>query len=471
MINPPSTALGLLTLQTRHGFSICVPKDLSCITTYVVLEQERWFEDEMDIIPRLLAPGDTVIDVGASYGFYSVAMSRAVGSAGQIWSFEPARDVIEHLQQTLADNGCGNVHLHAAAVSNFDGAGSLTDELSSELRGLSTNEGSGRQVAVVQLDTIWRERGRPAVSFVKIDAEGADDKVVAGAWELLRSQAPIVMCETPPLGKPHNAVEKLGALGFHLCRYLPSLDALVPLRPEDNDGRACNVLAIPPARVAELHQRGLLVLPDNGQRKPSWWMRKAIDLSQVARRSSTLKGLACWENATQPALSARDRYRSFLEARSLMESVASRDATLPLLCNLARVYWDLALRNEMLPVICQVGTEIVFNRRIPKPPFASPNPRFDTLRKGVADTGEWLLPAVLEQTTHASYSGYFWHSPFLNLMDAVTNNRFYSAEMERRRQLVRIILKNQDHLIPTALVAKNSPEHLNARVWQDWDNA
>src|SRR2546423_391591 len=48
-----------------------------------------WSEPELDLIPFAVRPGETVLDIGANYGVYSYHLSRAVGSSGRVFAFEP----------------------------------------------------------------------------------------------------------------------------------------------------------------------------------------------------------------------------------------------------------------------------------------------------------------------------------------------------------------------------------------------
>jgi FkbM family methyltransferase len=63
---------------------------------------EYWVSDFMW---RNIKPGDTVIDVGANLGYYSVLMADLVGSTGRVVSFEPNPRLFELLQRNVGING------------------------------------------------------------------------------------------------------------------------------------------------------------------------------------------------------------------------------------------------------------------------------------------------------------------------------------------------------------------------------
>ena len=73
-----------LVLNMAGGMKICVPAALDHITTYVLLEQEDWFEDEIRFVRRFLRPGMRAVDVGANFGVYGQAslgwVERRIGA-------------------------------------------------------------------------------------------------------------------------------------------------------------------------------------------------------------------------------------------------------------------------------------------------------------------------------------------------------------------------------------------------------
>jgi hypothetical protein len=97
-------ALSVLELKLSDGVTLPVPESLQSFTTYVLLEQERWFEKEMDFLRCWLRPGMTVIDIGANLGVYSVPMARLVGQTGHVFAYEPGSETRALLERSRGLN-------------------------------------------------------------------------------------------------------------------------------------------------------------------------------------------------------------------------------------------------------------------------------------------------------------------------------------------------------------------------------
>src|SRR5258707_9420693 len=105
--------MGEMSLRMVDGTHIVVPSSLGAITTYVILEQEKWFEKEIAFVARWLRPGMTAIDIGANLGVYSLPMARLVGPEGQVFAYEPATETRRLLAISKAKNGADNLHIIA----------------------------------------------------------------------------------------------------------------------------------------------------------------------------------------------------------------------------------------------------------------------------------------------------------------------------------------------------------------------
>jgi FkbM family methyltransferase len=159
-----------------------------------------WWNDEMRVLSPLVKPGAVVVDVGANLGFLTVLLSRLAGPQGHVYSFEPSPITYRKLREVIDNNGLTNVttynvgcgetpsvmKLHAAESS---GNSSLRPAL-----GLAQREDKTEDVQIVVLDdhlplTLRR------LNFLKIDTEGFEDAVLAGAVKTLQKFHPVVYIE------------------------------------------------------------------------------------------------------------------------------------------------------------------------------------------------------------------------------------------------------------------------------------
>jgi FkbM family methyltransferase len=152
---------------------------------------------------RHLRPGMTVIDVGANFGYYSVLFGALVEDTGHVYSVEPNPAVATRLRRSIDLNGftsrttiveAAAGAVHGAAVMLYAPHGdpknatvvSSSDMASSEL-------GTTYKVQQVRLDEA--ASGSPRIDFVKIDAEGAEEDVIAGMTGILKRDHPGLILE------------------------------------------------------------------------------------------------------------------------------------------------------------------------------------------------------------------------------------------------------------------------------------
>lgn len=307
-----------LHLKLRDDVTIAVPPSLSSITTYVLLEQEAWFEKEIDFLGAFLKPGMTAIDIGANLGVYSLPMARLVGPGGRIFAYEPGGEARALLERSRDVNGFDNLEVLGLALSDRAREGHLGFADSSELRALGA--GSGEPVRITSLDLENVAHAWPAIDFIKIDAEGEEERIIAGGEAFFARQSPLVMFEI----KAGNAVnERLRqiypAMGYTLFRQLGGAPILVPADlTKPLDGYELNLFAAKPDRMQTLAERGLLVeavpdwRPEPGdlERAVSFWQRQPfaslVKLSEGSGLSAdkdyqnALIGYAVWRAAELP---------------------------------------------------------------------------------------------------------------------------------------------------------------------------
>jgi FkbM family methyltransferase len=155
-------------------------------------------------VERLVRPGDQVWDVGSNMGLFAFTAAARAGATGRVLAIEPDVDNARLLLRSCgaAPATAAPVHVLVCAVADQPLA-FLDFEISSRARAANSLRGAGqsqkgavretRRVLAISLDELLRHEPPPAV--VKIDVEGAEQLVLAGAGELLRSARPALAIE------------------------------------------------------------------------------------------------------------------------------------------------------------------------------------------------------------------------------------------------------------------------------------
>jgi FkbM family methyltransferase len=181
-------------------------------------ETGQFEHEELLWAGRLALPGSCAFDVGANVGVFAVELSRAVGAAGRVIAIEPMVVTAELLRSNLEADGCGNVDIIVAAATALPGQVELQVARDPAHHSTAAQMPYGQiplsRVAVpgVTLDELWDGAGRPRVSFIKIDVEGAEEDVLRGAGAMIAATRPQLIVEV------HDR-ERLGLLSALLPGY------------------------------------------------------------------------------------------------------------------------------------------------------------------------------------------------------------------------------------------------------------
>lgn len=151
-----------------------------------------------DMYRKIVTPGSLVIDVGANIGMHSLVLARCTGKNGRVLSFEPSDRVFQRLLDNIKLNSLHNV------VAKKIGVGEAQGRQRFDMHADDFNIGKGRitgggntEIELTTLDEQTKDLAM-GLSFIKIDSEGFDLKVIAGAGRTLKRHEPVVMCEFIP---------------------------------------------------------------------------------------------------------------------------------------------------------------------------------------------------------------------------------------------------------------------------------
>lgn len=151
-------------------------------------------------LAALVQPGMRVYDVGANVGFFSMIAARLVGPGGHVVCFEPLPINASQIIHNALLNGFTNVLVLDDALGAQEGKSRFLISHRSTHGHLASGGSVWRQVgeltvAVRRLDVLIAEAGLPTPDLIKIDVEGTEADVLAGAAQTLATARPLLLIE------------------------------------------------------------------------------------------------------------------------------------------------------------------------------------------------------------------------------------------------------------------------------------
>jgi FkbM family methyltransferase len=212
---PPNGSVEHRVGRITAKFYVRTPGELRNLDPAGHAQQEQKI---LELISASVREGDTVFDIGANVGFYTVLLAQVVDGRDQVIAFEPNTESYQHLRGNLMLNGLTNVRGFRKALGDESGEGKLycgQENADSSLVGPPI-EGEPRHeiVEIVTGDGFREAEKSPVPRVVKIDVEGFEYQVLRGLqstlaqplWELL-------CCEVHPKFLPRGVTPD-GILSF-----------------------------------------------------------------------------------------------------------------------------------------------------------------------------------------------------------------------------------------------------------------
>jgi FkbM family methyltransferase len=152
------------------------------------VDSDAWHDNATQyLVENFLISKQTCIDIGASYGWFSIPFSKYFK---KVVSFEPHKGVYECFLKNIENANCKNIESYNFACSNKN-----------EKMFFQANASTGRS-QVVDYNTQIRVKTKTIDSYyfqnvdlIKIDVEGHEDKVLQGAKETIIFNKPVIMVE------------------------------------------------------------------------------------------------------------------------------------------------------------------------------------------------------------------------------------------------------------------------------------
>jgi FkbM family methyltransferase len=189
---------GVLFTSRENETKLFCTKNDKRTAPFEILNFDKYEAQDADLMYGLIKDGDTIFDIGANIGWYSINFSKKFPTA-KIYSFEPIPDTYAQLVQNVAINNASTIQYF-----NF-GFSDETKVLSFYVSELTSVSSSAQNLTddkniklieckVIPIDNFIKEKP-VTIDFIKCDVEGAELFVYKGAVETLKTHQPIVFTE------------------------------------------------------------------------------------------------------------------------------------------------------------------------------------------------------------------------------------------------------------------------------------
>jgi FkbM family methyltransferase len=212
----------------------------------------EWAQAELDLMCDLLRPDGVALDVGAYIGTHTLAFARHTAGAGRVVAFEPQPVFFSLLRRNVVANGLTNVQLLNIALAERSRemmAQTANLALEGNFGGTSlATPRAGTNPAPVQarsLDDLSMEQ----CDLIKLDVEGMEALVLAGARNTIERYRPVVYAECNSADAGWPVVETMRAHEYDAYAFIP-----LAFNPDNFRGSSENFMG----RAREL---GLLFVP------------------------------------------------------------------------------------------------------------------------------------------------------------------------------------------------------------------
>ena len=153
------------------------------------------YEPEFTTIIDALVPNDGVFyDIGSNWGFFAIHLASRPEFKGVIHAFEPWPSTHLDLTSLVKELDLGSrISCHPIALNDKTGHASMESPGHSGLAHIS-EQGQGTRIKTTTLDDLDFE----SPDLIKIDAEGAEEKILQGGCRFLAEHHPMILFENRP---------------------------------------------------------------------------------------------------------------------------------------------------------------------------------------------------------------------------------------------------------------------------------
>lgn len=185
---------------------------LDAVQRIVMLNRTFYEAALLDMLRQRVAPGSVIVDAGANVGNHTVYFAKLC-HAKAVHAFEPMPHMQRVLQRNADLNGPDQVQVHPYALGAEEGEIGVAIFNAANLGSTTLDAGSSGGIPVRPLDAFDLQD----VALIKIDVEGMQDAVLAGARATIARCHPLMVIEAFDRGDERLATERvLDKLGYQV---------------------------------------------------------------------------------------------------------------------------------------------------------------------------------------------------------------------------------------------------------------
>jgi len=476
----PDNNIQIQTVSTSHGCEICIPGSVHDLVSYVLIEQETWFEPELNFLMDASSYFKRAIDISALYGIYSLPLSAKLD---KIFVFESSPVTTWYLKHSIEKNEISNISI--ISRSNTDPISEKTNK----------RPATDHITSSFNLDESSKLFSLDNIDLVIINLGGNEKNVLTNAKDFLNANQPLIMHRRHNEERINkNIIDTLKASDYDCYYLVPGINILAPLENISSlESSTTNFFFCKSVTAKKLELLGLLAasltevndnssnaedIKDNitkllneafdkypyGKLLSSNWSYDYIEEQTAA--SHYQKSLYYYFQAHDNKLDATQRIVYLMEAFNALSESMQTQAGLPQLLSLARISIELGLNSTALQALSVILETFCSDQSMSADaPFLSPHAIFDQVDPG-EQFGEWVFSSVLQTYLWTkSFSSYFMEANELQTLQGLSADPFVQARTERAKQLLSIKLGETQVTENHKVLEQETKNNLNVRFW------
>jgi FkbM family methyltransferase len=176
--------------------------------------KNRFEATTVDGLRSVVGSGDSVIDVGANIGFFTLRFGQWITDGAKVFALEPEPTNFSRLKRHISRAKLDD-RVEALCVAVAESSGEVLLVVDPVHPGNHKLGETGIPVQSISIDDLMAQYDWPRVALIKIDVQGAEQRVIAGSAETLRRFHPALFVEIDRDSSDGDLLQQIMDLGYH----------------------------------------------------------------------------------------------------------------------------------------------------------------------------------------------------------------------------------------------------------------